>query len=55
MIVKFGTPVSVANVAINVLVFTATFVTTVCSAPTTAVGDHCLYVGVPKAEFVFID
>ena len=53
--VRFGTPLSVANVAINVLVFTATFVTTVCCAPTTAVGDHCLYVGVPKAVFVFSD
>jgi hypothetical protein len=53
--VKLGTPESVAYVAINVLVFTATFVTIVCSAPTTAVGDHCLYVGLPKAEFVFKD
>ena len=50
-----GTPESVAKVAINVLVFTATFVTTVCSAPTTAVGDHCLYVGLPKAVSVFKD
>ena len=55
MLVRLGTPESVAKVAINVLVFTATFVTTVCSAPTTAVGDHCLYVGLPKAVFVFKD
>jgi hypothetical protein len=55
MLVRLGTPESVAKVAINVLVFGATFVTTVCSAPTTAVGDHCLYVGLPKAVFVFKD
>jgi hypothetical protein len=53
--VIFGTPESVAKVAINVLVFGATFLTTVCSAPTTAVGDHCLYVGVPNAVSVFND
>ena len=55
MLVILGTPESVAKVAINVLVFGATFVTTVCSAPTTAVGDHCLYVGVPNAVSVFND
>jgi hypothetical protein len=55
MLVILGTPESVAKVAINVLVSAATFVTTVCSAPTTAVGDHCLYVGLPKAVSVFKD
>jgi len=53
--VIFGTPLSVAKVAINVLVFTATFVTTVCSALPVPIGDHCLYVGVPKALLVFND
>ena len=50
-----GTPESVANVAINVLVFTDTLTVTVCSAPPVAFPDHCLYVGVPNALFVFTD
>ena len=55
ILVKFGTPESVAKVAINVLVVADKVVTTVCSAPPVAVGDHCLYVGVPKAVLVFTD
>jgi hypothetical protein len=55
MLVMFGTPESVAKVAINVLVSATTFLTTVCCAPPVAVGDHSLYVGVPKALFVCTD
>ncbi len=50
-----GTPESVANVAIRVLVLPATFIVVVCSVPPLAFGDHCLYVGVPKALFVLAD
>ena len=38
----FGTPVSVANVAIKVLVLPATDRVVVCSAVFNASGDHCL-------------
>jgi len=55
MLVKFGTPESVAKVAIFVKVEPATDKVTVCSAPPVPIGDHCLYVGVPKAELVFKD
>ena len=50
-----GTPESVAKVAIKVLVLPATDIVTVCSLPPLAFGLHCLYVGVPKALFVFAD
>jgi hypothetical protein len=40
--VVFGTPLSVAKVAINVLVSATTFVTTVCSALPVAVDENCL-------------
>ena len=50
-----GTPESVANVAINVLVLTDALIVTVCSAPPLALGDHCLYVGVPNALFVLAE
>jgi hypothetical protein len=53
--VILGTPESVANVAIRVLVLPATFTVTVCSVPPLAVGLHCLYVGVPNAVFVLAD
>ena len=53
--VTFGTPESVANVAINCLVAVATVTVTVCSAPLTALGDSSLYVGVPNAESVLFD
>jgi hypothetical protein len=55
MFVTPGTPLSVANVANSVLVLPAILVVIVCSAPPVAVGLHCLYVGVPKALFVFTD
>jgi len=42
MLVMFGTPLSVANVAINVLVLPATDKVTVCWVPPLAFGDHCL-------------
>ena len=50
-----GTPESVANVAIRVLVLPATLIVVVCSVPPLALGDHCLYVGVPNALFVLAD
>ena len=50
-----GTPESVANVAINVLVLTDALTVTVCSAPPVAFPDHCLYVGVPNALFVLAE
>ena len=46
---------SVAYVANRVLVFPATLVVTVCSAPPVGEPDHCLYVGVPIALLVFTD
>ena len=55
ILIMFGTPLSVANVAIKVLVLPATDKVTVCSVPPLPFGDHCLYVGVPKALFVFAD
>lgn len=55
ILVILGTPESVANVAIKVLVLPATEIVTVCSAPPVAFPDHCLYVGVPKAVSVFTD
>jgi len=55
MLVILGTPESVAKVAILVKVEPGTLVTTVCSAVPVPIGDHCLYVGVPKALFVFTD
>lgn len=42
MLVMPGTPESVANVAISVLVLPATERVTVCSEPPLALGDHCL-------------
>ena len=53
--VVFGTPLSVAKVANNVLVLPAIVAVTVCSAALVAVGDHSLYVGVPKAVSVLFD
>lgn len=55
MLVILGTPESVANVAIRVLVLPETLIVVVCSVPPLALGDHCLYVGVPNAELVFAD
>jgi hypothetical protein len=55
ILVILGTPLSVANVAIRVLVLALSVLTTVVCPVTVPVGDHCLYVGVPKAVFVFSD
>ena len=55
ILVMFGTPESVANVAINCLVAEATATVTDCSAPLIALGDNSLYVGVPNAESVLFD
>ena len=55
ILVILGTPLSVANVAIRVLVLALSVLTTVVCPVTVAVGDHCLYVGEPKAVFVFSD
>jgi len=53
--VKLGTPLSVAYVANKVLVEPVTVFVTVCSPVIVPIGDHCLYVGEPKAVFVFSD
>lgn len=53
--VKLGTPESVANVANKVLAEPVTVCVTVTSPVVVPIGDHCLYVGLPKAEFVFKD
>ncbi len=50
-----GTPESVANVAIRVLVLPATLIVVVCSVPPLAFPDHCLYVGVPNAVSVLAE
>jgi hypothetical protein len=50
-----GTPLSVANVAIVPLAEAASVIEVVCCPVVVAVGLHCLYVGVPKALFVFKD
>jgi hypothetical protein len=50
-----GTFESVAYVAKRVLVEPAILAVTVCSAVPVPIGDHCLYVGLPKAELVFND
>jgi hypothetical protein len=55
ILVMLGTPESVANVAIRVLVLPATLIVVVCSVPPLALGDHCLYVGVPNAVFVLAE
>jgi len=55
ILVVFGTPESVANVAINCLVADGTDTVTDCSAPLIALGDSSLYVVDPNAEFVFCD
>ena len=55
ILVILGTPLSVAYVAIRVLVLALSVLTTVVCPVTVAVGDHCLYVGEPKAVFVFSD
>ena len=51
----FGTPESVANVAINCLVADGTVTVTDCSALLIALGDNSLYVGVPNAVSVLLD
>jgi hypothetical protein len=51
----FGTPLSVAYAAIVAVEFNGTVVVTVVCELPLGVGDHCLYVGVPKAEFVLVD
>jgi hypothetical protein len=53
--VKLGTPLSVAYVANKVLVEPDTVLVTVTSPVVVPIGDHCLYVGVPNALFVFKD
>ena len=53
--VTFGTPESVAKVAINCIVAEGTATVTDCSAPLTALGDNSLYVGVPNAVSVLLD
>ena len=55
ILVILGTPLSVAYVAIRVLVLALSVLTTVVCPVTVDVGDHCLYVGEPKAVFVFSD
>ena len=55
ILVKLGTPLSVANVAIRVLVLALNVLTIVVSPVVVPIGDHCLYVGVPNALFVFKD
>ena len=50
-----GTLESVAYVANRVLVFPGILVVIVCSAAPVGTGDHCLYVGLPKALFVLSD
>jgi hypothetical protein len=55
ILVIFGTFEFVAYVAKRVLVLPATLAVTVCSAVPVPTGDHCLYVGVPNALFVFND
>lgn len=54
-LIALGTPESVANVANKVLEPDAIDVLIVCSAAPEGIGDHSLYVGVPKAESVFTD
>ena len=55
ILVILGTPLSVAYVAIRVLVLAVSVLTTVVCPVPVAVGDHCLYVGEPKAELVLTD
>ena len=55
ILIMLGVPESVAYVAISVLVLPVTDNVTVCSVPPVPFGDHCLYVGVPNAVFVFAD
>ena len=56
ILVTPGTFESVAYVAKRVLVLPpGTLAVTVCSPVPVPIGDHCLYVGLPKAELVFND
>lgn len=52
-LIALGLPESIAYVPIATLFPPDMLVVVVCSPVVVGVVDHCLYVGVPKAELVF--